>query len=34
MPSVMAVTEVLAKMMQAGFSDDDPQDEAIKNTLT
>lgn len=34
MPGVKLVTEVLARMMQAGFSDDDPQDEAIKNTLT
>ena len=31
---VCEITEFLAKALQSGFSDDDPQDEACKNTLT
>lgn len=32
--SVKQITETLAQALHAGFSDDDPQDEAVKATLT
>ena len=31
---VCQITEYLAQLLSVGFNDDDPQDEAIKNTLT
>jgi len=33
-PGVHEITQVLANALQQGLRDDDPQDEAIKNTLT
>lgn len=33
-PGVHDITQLLAGALQQGLSDDDPQDEAIKNTLT
>jgi len=32
--SVIEVTSYLAQMLHSGMSNDDPQDEAVKNTLT
>ena len=32
--SVIEVTSYLAQMLHSGVSNDDPQDEAVKNTLT
>lgn len=33
-PGIHRITQTLAQQLQLGLSNDDPQDEAIKNTLT